>query len=82
LARHEPNIRAAVRTELEADELLSIRRDTRDAAERERQEAIACCLSASDGWDEAMQRLGGAFAAKSEAGATGLRKRKGGLSED
>jgi hypothetical protein len=65
-----------VRTELEADELHSIRRDTKDAAERERQEAIACCLSASDGWDEAIQRLGGAFAAKSEAGATGLRKRK------
>ena len=30
---------------------------------RERQEAIACYLSASEGWDEAMKRLRGAFAA-------------------
>ena len=29
---------------------------------RERQEAIACYLSASEGWDEAMKALGGAFA--------------------
>jgi hypothetical protein len=61
-----------VRTELEVDELLSIARDTADTAERERHEAIACCLSASDGWDEAIQRLGGAFA----PAATQLRERK------
>ena len=30
---------------------------------RERQEAIACYLSASEGWDKAMTALGGAFAA-------------------
>jgi hypothetical protein len=30
---------------------------------RERQEAIACYLSASEGWDEAMKGLRGAFAA-------------------
>ena len=77
MARHEPNIRAAVRTELEADELLSIRRDPTVESDRERQEAIACCLSASEGWDEATQRLDGAFAANVEAEATGLRKRKG-----
>ncbi|MGI8610804.1 MAG: hypothetical protein ACR2KH_00785 [Sphingomicrobium sp.] len=30
---------------------------------RERQEAIACYLSSSEGWDEAMKALRGAFAA-------------------
>src|SRR5688500_2216863 len=29
---------------------------------RRRQEAIACYLSASEGWDEVMKALGGAFA--------------------
>jgi hypothetical protein len=29
---------------------------------RERQQAIACYLSASEGWNEAMKALGGAFA--------------------
>jgi hypothetical protein len=76
MVRHEPNIRAAVRTELEVDELFSIDRDTRDPAERERQEAIACCLSASEGWDEAIRRLGGAFAARADAAGTDLRERK------
>ena len=71
LARHEPNIRASVRTELEVDELLSLLRDTGDSADRERQEAIACYLSGSEGWDEAAHRLGGAFAP-----ATGLKERK------
>jgi hypothetical protein len=71
LARHEPNIRASARKELEVDELLSLLPDSKDATERERQEAIACYLSGSEGWDEAVQRLGGAFAE-----ATGLKGRK------
>jgi len=41
---------------------------------RERHEAIACYLSASEGWDEAVQRLGGAFAAEE----TGLKDHKAG----
>jgi hypothetical protein len=73
LARHEPNIRAEVRTELDVDELLSLLGDSGNATDRERQEAIACYLSGSEGWDEAVQRLGGAFAE-----ATGLRGRKAG----
>jgi hypothetical protein len=76
LARHEPNIRAAARTELGADELVSIHPDTRDPAERDRQEAIACFLSASDGWNEALQRLGGTFAETFDANARGLRDGK------
>ena len=65
-----------MRAELDAAELHSIARDTTDAVDRERQEAIACCLSASECWDEAIKRLRGAFAAKVEAGAPGLRKGK------
>lgn len=38
--------------------------DAKADAERDRQEAIACYLSASEGWSEAVQRLDGAFAAE------------------
>ena len=69
MARHEPNIRAKARTELESDELLAILRGTTGATDEERQEAIACYLSASDGWTEAVQRLGGAFAPDRVKGA-------------
>jgi hypothetical protein len=33
-----------------------------DGDERERQDAIACYLSASEGWADAVRRLGGNFA--------------------
>jgi len=72
LARHERNIRASARTELEADELLSVLDDAGTLGDEGRQEAITCYLSASDGWDEAARRLGGAFAPT----ATRLRPRK------
>jgi hypothetical protein len=68
LARHEPNIRASARSELKPDELLP----TELPEDCDRQEAIARFLSGSEGWDEAMRRLGGAFAVT----ATGLRERK------
>ena len=71
MARHEPHIRAAARTELGIDELVSLLADTAQSTDRERRDAIACYLSGSEGWTEAMQRLGGAFAAEA-----GLRGRK------
>ena len=40
--------------------------------ERERENAIACYLSAGEGWREAMRKISGAFA----DGATGLKERK------
>ncbi len=46
-------------------ELLSLLGDAKADAERDRQEAIACYLSASEGWSEAVQRLDGTFAAES-----------------
>ena len=45
------------------DELLGLLGDAAAESCRDRQEAIACYLSASEGWSEAVQRLGGAFAA-------------------
>ena len=71
MARHEPDIRAAGETPLSLSELLDLlaRNDSTDS---ERQAAIACYLSGSEGWADAVQRLGGAFASE----ATGLRERK------
>ena len=64
MARHEPHIRAAKDGPLSLKELLSLLGDPKAGAERERQEAIACYLSASEGWSDAVQRLDGAFAAE------------------
>jgi hypothetical protein len=72
LARHEPDVEAAADRPLSLSELLVVLGDAQAKSAPERQEAIACYLSASDGWPEAVQRLGGAFAAE----ASGLRKDK------
>jgi hypothetical protein len=66
LARHEPDIRAAEDRPLSLEELLALLGDAKTDAERDRQEAIACFLSASEGWSEAARRLGGTFAPKQE----------------
>jgi len=49
---------------LSLDELLALLGDAKAESCRARQEAIACYLSASEGWSEAVQHLGGAFAAE------------------
>jgi hypothetical protein len=72
LARHEPEFRAAKEDQLSLAELIALLGDGAALTERDRQEAIACYLSASEGWADAARRLRGAFAA--EAG--GLRDRK------
>jgi hypothetical protein len=72
LARHESDFRAATDGPLGLEELLELLGDTGADADRDRRRAIACYLSASEGWTEAVQRLGGAFAAQ----GTGLRERK------
>ena len=64
MARHEPHIRAAKNGPLRLKELLTLLGDAKADAERDRQEAIACYLSASEGWSEAVQRLNGTFAAE------------------
>ena len=44
-------------------ELTALLGDANASTERDRREAIACYLSASEGWSDAAGRLGGAFAA-------------------
>jgi hypothetical protein len=74
LARHEPDIRAAGEGPLSLKELLELIGDAKAEGLHERHEAIACYLSAGEGWDEAVQKLGGAFAAEK----AGLKDRKAG----
>ena len=62
MARHEGEFEAAAETSLEMEELLRALASADSASERERQEAIACLLSASEGWRQAAERLRGAFA--------------------
>ena len=64
MARHEPKIRAASTEALSLKELLALIGDAKAEGARERHEAIACYLSGSEGWDEAVQRLGGTFASE------------------
>jgi hypothetical protein len=63
LARHEPDFQASSDTALSLGELLAMLGE-KDGSERERQEAIACYLSASEGWADAVRRLGGNFASE------------------
>ena len=66
MARHEPDFRASAGGPLGLDDLLALLGDAKVESARARQEAIACYLSASEGWSEAVQRLGGAFAARTK----------------
>ncbi len=69
LARHESDFEAAAEARLDLDELLgALRRPVGKTGNR--REAIANCLSGSDGWRDAAASLGGAFA--SLGTATGL----------
>ena len=72
MARHEAEFHAAANGPLSLAELIALVGNADALTEHERQEAIACYLSASEGWTEAARRLGGAFA----TGASGLRDRK------
>ena len=62
MARFDGNLKAAGEAKLDVDELLSVLSSSSGAGQRERQEAIACFLSASEGWRDAKSRLKGAFA--------------------
>jgi hypothetical protein len=72
LARHERNFRDSAEGPLGLDDLLALLGSDACADERSRKDAIACYLSGSDGWRDAMKTLGGTFAEE----ATGLRERK------
>jgi len=72
LARHEGDFRTGAEEPLSLNELLALLGESGAGDARSREDAIACYLSASEGWREAMKQLGGAFA---EA-ASQLKERK------
>ena len=62
LARHEWDFRKNAEEPLSLNELLTLLGSSATGEARSREDAIACYLSASEGWREAMKQLGGAFA--------------------
>lgn len=71
LARYDGELKAVRQApEEELPLLLSLLESSVFSTANERQQAIVCLLSASDGWRDAAQRLSGAFAG--EPGGTGL----------
>jgi hypothetical protein len=62
LARHEGTFRGAGEEEISLSELLALLGSGADGESRSREDIIACVLSAGEGWQEAVKRLGGAFA--------------------
>ena len=70
LARHEGEFEAAGEAQLELNELLAALGRRVSVRSGNRRDAIARCLSASEGWRAASDRLGGAFATFD--GTTGL----------
>ena len=72
MARHEKDFRVDSEAPLSLNQLLALLGEGAEADDRSRQDAIACYLSGSDGWREAMKMLGGTFADEE----TGLKERK------
>jgi hypothetical protein len=63
LARHEKDFEAAGEAQLPRIEVLSLSAAQRaKRAPASREDALACFLSAGDGWLDALDALGGAFA--------------------
>jgi len=62
LARFDGNLKAAGEARLDVDELLAALSIPSAKGQQERQDAIACFLSASEGWRDARETLKGAFA--------------------
>jgi hypothetical protein len=58
-------LRENAKEPLSLDELLTLLGSVEEIGERSREDAIACALSASDGWQDAVRRLRGAFANES-----------------
>jgi hypothetical protein len=61
LARYEKDFRESAEEPLSMNELLALLGNEAGSA-GSREDAIACYLSGSEGWRDAMKRLGGAFA--------------------
>jgi hypothetical protein len=63
LSRYDGRFDAAAEVPIDAAELLAALAARAEARSRERQDAIACFLSGSEGWQDALSLLGGTFAA-------------------
>ena len=72
MARHEGDFRITAQEPLSLDDLVSLLGTSAEGADRTREDAIACYLSGSEGWRDAVKLLGGKFAGRSEK----LRERK------
>ena len=73
MARHERDFRSQAEAPLSLDELFTLLGADGNGEAGTREDMIACALSASDGWQEAVKKLGGAFAGDE----AGLKERKG-----
>lgn len=78
MARHEGNFRTGAEEPLSLNELIALLGSIGESDAASRNDAIACALSASEGWQDAVRRLRGAFADE----GPGLRDRKDDLPED
>ena len=72
MARHDGDVRTKAQEPLGLSELLALLDDTAERSGQSREDAIACYLSGTDGWREAVKLLGGTFA----EGEARLRKRQ------
>ncbi|HEY8591776.1 MAG TPA: hypothetical protein VIL42_02795 [Sphingomicrobium sp.] len=72
MARHERDFEAGAEAPLSLEELLALLGSGGTTDQRSREDAIACYLSGSDGWRDAVKMIGGAFAGE----GTGLKERK------
>jgi hypothetical protein len=62
LSRYDGRFDAAAEIPIDAAELVAALEARAEARSRERQDAIACFLSGSEGWQDALTLLGGVFA--------------------
>lgn len=67
MSRFEGELTPSADAPLSVAEVVAILSGHTAASDHQRQQAIACFLSASDGWKEAVKSLGGAFASDSAA---------------
>ena len=76
LSRFEGKFQGEAAASLDVSRLISeLAGQQAQLSDRDRRHAIACFLSASEGWRNASQRLGGAFASRAHVGGerrTGL----------
>ena len=72
MSRHEGDFRKTVEAPLSLEELVALLSGETEGDDATRQNAIACYLSAGDGWQNAVKQLGGAFAPQVQE----LRERK------